>query len=185
MPQGPFHWPYTVLEVDAPHTVVLSDGTDEQFNRINCWTRHYGAGDKAVITGSTCTWFWLTLHTLSCIDLYLNTSIKIPSLPRCAWVVYAVAFKQALRFWTFWGKSEACRERMCEREGREKEILATDLTRVQATQLATLTEDRFLWLWEIKHCLLCGFFQRINLETLIPRVGTKDLFKASKQKIIV
>ena len=40
------------------------------------------------------------------------------------------------------GKSEACRERMCERDGREKGTLATDRTRF----LATLSEDRFLYL---------------------------------------
>ena len=37
--------------------------TNEQFHRINF------SDDNAAITGSTCTWFSLTLHAMPCIDL--------------------------------------------------------------------------------------------------------------------
>ena len=47
--RDPFHWPYRAV--------------DEQFHRINF------SGDKAAIKGSTCTWFSLTLHATSCVDL--------------------------------------------------------------------------------------------------------------------
>lgn len=183
MPQGPFHWPHSWGRCTSySSTVWWNRWTVQSDQLLNAplWSRWQGGHNRK--------YMYLILIDTPHPVLYrpLAEHLYQDPIPTTLCLSCVCSSLQASpSFWTFWGKSEACRERMCEWEGREKEILATDLTRVQATQLATLTEDRFLWLWEIKHCLLCGFFQRINLETLIPHVGTKDLFKASKQKILV
>ena len=69
-----------------------------------------------------------------------------------AWVVYTLVCKEASS--SFRLKREVYRE--------EKGMLATD----QTWFLATLNEDRFLCLWEITYCRMCGCFQRFNLEAL-------------------
>ena len=64
----------------------------------------------------------------------------------------------------------AAREFASEMDGRKE-----PWQRIKTWFLATLSEDRFLCLWEITLCRLCGCFQRFNLEALSPRIGTENL----------
>ena len=109
-------------------------------------------------------------RSTSCLLQTSNGHLYHDTISATAWVVYTLVCKEASS--SFRLKREVCRERMCaRRNGGEKGMLATD----QTWFLATLNEDRFLFLWEITYCRMCGCFQRFNLEVLSSHIGTENL----------
>ena len=101
----------------------------------------------------------------------MDISIMILSLPLLELYIHLFAKKQALHF----DRRGKCAARECARaemeEGRKECWHSTD----QTWFLATLSEDRFLCLWEITHCRMCGCFQGFNLEALSPCIVTEKL----------